>query len=66
MSGDAHDWYCEGGAGGWEVWVCSRCGRSAIPSVFGFLWPDVGRRLHRRWACFPAASVSEKDERTHE
>lgn len=34
-----HKWRLMGGAGGWEVWDCTTCNRSAIPTIFGFMWP---------------------------
>jgi hypothetical protein len=34
-----HRWWCVGGSGDWEVWSCHACGRTAIPTPFGFLWP---------------------------
>jgi hypothetical protein len=37
--------------GGWEAWGCKRCGRTAIPSIFGFLWPEVLGRFFERWRC---------------
>lgn len=33
-----HAWRCLGGAGGWEVWECTRCRVTRIPNIFGGLW----------------------------
>lgn len=48
-----HLWRLSGGACGWEVYTCSKCGRSAIPSIFGFLWPSLAAWLPfcGRWRC---------------
>lgn len=46
---------CLGGAGGWEMWECVRCRRTAIPNVFGSFWPVLARYLPfcGRWRCRP-------------
>jgi hypothetical protein len=48
-----HEWECAGGAGGWELWRCLRCGREAFPGPFGFMWSDLARYLPfaTRWRC---------------
>lgn len=46
-----HDFQLLGGGGGAEVWECRRCGRSTIPSPFGFLWPEALGTLFSRWRC---------------
>ena len=34
-----HNWRLYGEAAGWQVWECRTCGRTAIPTIFGFIWP---------------------------
>jgi hypothetical protein len=46
-----HRWRLAGGGGGWEVWECVECGRSAIPSFYGGLWPNLLGFFFRRWRC---------------
>jgi hypothetical protein len=36
-----HHYFVSGGAAGWDVCTCKRCGRSDIPSPFGFMWPNL-------------------------
>jgi hypothetical protein len=45
-----HDWFLAGG-GDWEVWECHRCGRSTIPTPFGFLLPTVLQLFWPRFRC---------------
>lgn len=37
---DEHHWDLLGGAGGWELWGCDRCGIERFPSVrpFASMW----------------------------
>lgn len=36
-----HHYRSIGGAAGWEVLECNLCGRSDIPSPFGFMWANL-------------------------
>jgi hypothetical protein len=36
-----HHYVSMGGGGGWEVLECKVCGRSDIPSPFGFMWANL-------------------------
>lgn len=56
-----HAFRLMGAAAGWEVYECVRCHRSAIPSPFGFLWPNLGWRF-RRWTCLPKCSAVYDDD----
>lgn len=67
-----HAWRLLGAASGWEVYECTLCGRSAIPSVFAWLWPDFFYRVSfgRLGRCeamlpmgYPYPHVMNPDER---
>lgn len=51
MTDHGHDFHCATFAGGWECHRCHRCDLLAIPSIFGFLWPELLGRFFRRWRC---------------